>query len=75
MCRAQGMWKIPVTSSQFCCEPKTPLKTNKKILKGFPGGSVMENLPASAGDRGSILGPGRPHMLWSKHATTIQPVP
>ena len=26
---------------------------------GFPGGSVVKNLPASAGDRGSIPGMGR----------------
>ena len=32
MCRAQGMWEIPVTSSQFCCEPKT-LKQTKKFLR------------------------------------------
>ena len=28
----------------------------------FPGGSVVKNLPASAGDIGSIPGPGRSHM-------------
>ena len=28
----------------------------------FPGGPVDTNLPASAGDTGSILGPGRFHM-------------
>ena len=27
---------------------------------GFPGGSVVKNLPASAGDAGSIPGSGRP---------------
>ena len=32
---------------------------------GFPGGSVVKNLPASAGDMGSIPGPGRSHMLQS----------
>ena len=26
---------------------------------GFPGDSVVKNSPASAGDAGSILGPGR----------------
>ena len=26
---------------------------------GFPGGSVVKNLPANAGDRSSIPGPGR----------------
>ena len=31
---------------------------------GFPGGSVVNNLPANAGDAGSIPDPGRFHMLW-----------
>ena len=26
---------------------------------GLPGGSVIKNLPANAGDKGSILGSGR----------------
>ena len=29
----------------------------------FPGGPVVKNLPANAGDMGSIPGPGRLHML------------
>ena len=29
-------------------------------LRGFPGGSVVKNLPANAGDMGSIPGLGRP---------------
>ena len=28
-------------------------------VKSFPGGSVIKNLPANAGDMGSILGSGR----------------
>ena len=31
--------------------------------KGFPGGSVVKNPPAKAGDRGLIPGPGRFHAL------------
>ena len=31
----------------------------------FPGGTVVKNPPANAGDMGSIPGPGRSHMLWS----------
>ena len=34
----------------------------KKIEKGFPGGAVVENLPANAGDTGSSPGLGRSHM-------------
>ena len=31
-------------------------------LKGFPGGAVVKNPPANAGDMGSCPGPGRSHM-------------
>ena len=34
----------------------------KTTEKGFPGGAVVENLPANAGDTGSSPGPGRSHM-------------
>ena len=42
-------------------------KTHNKILakEGFPGGAVVENLPANAGDTGSSPGLGRSHMPWS----------
>ena len=33
-----------------------------KKFWGFPGGAVVENLPANAGDMGSIPGLGRSHM-------------
>ena len=36
--------------------------------QGFPGGSVVKNLSANAGDVGSILGLGRSHMQWSSWA-------
>ena len=48
------------------------LKATQRILtdmrleirgRDFPGGSVVKNLPAKAGDMGSIPGPGRFHML------------
>ena len=31
-------------------------------IQGFPGGSVVKNLPADAGDTGLIPCPGPPHM-------------
>ena len=31
----------------------------------FPGGTVVKNPPANAGDMGLSPGPGRSHMLWS----------
>ena len=44
---------------------------------GFPGGSVLKNLPANAGDMGLISGLGRSHMPQSKLSpciTTTAPV-
>ena len=32
---------------------------------GFPGGIVVKNPPANAGETGSCPGPGRSHMPWS----------
>ena len=37
----------------------------KNHFWGFPGGAVVENPPANAGDMGSSPGPGRSHMLRS----------
>ena len=31
-------------------------------MGSFPGGSVVKNVPANAGDIGSISGPGRFHV-------------
>ena len=35
-----------------------------KNCKDFPGGPVVENLPANARDTGSIPAAGRFHMPW-----------
>ena len=40
-------------------------KERERNIYGFPGGSVVKNLPASAGDMGLIPDPGRSHMLWN----------
>ena len=37
----------------------------KTTMMGFPGGAVVKNLPANAGDTGSSPGLGRSHMLQS----------
>ena len=34
----------------------------KTEARDFPGGTVVKNVPANAGDTGSIPGPGRSHM-------------
>ena len=51
------------------------IDTHTKTLKnklGFPGGAVVENLPASAGDTGSSPGLGRSHMPRSNWAREPQ---
>ena len=44
----------------------------KEERVGFPGGAVVENLPANAGDTGSSPGLGRSHMPWSNWAREPQ---
>ena len=48
------------------------LPTIKKPIRGFPGGTVVENLPANAGDMGSSPGLGGSHMPWSGWACEPQ---
>ena len=38
----------------------------RSIPQGFPGGAVIKNPPANAGDTGPSPGPGRSHMPQSK---------
>ena len=43
--------------------PQFPFcKVGSKIVPGFLGGAVVENVPANAGDMGSSPGLGRSHM-------------
>ena len=50
-------------------EREREIKGRKQFAKkngwGFPGGTVVKNPPANAGDTGSSPGPGRSHMLQS----------
>ena len=48
------------------------MSVNKDHIKGFPGGAVVESLPANAGDTGSSPGLGRSHMPWSGWAREPQ---
>ena len=43
-----------------------------KHIPGFPGGAVVESLPANAGDTGSRPDPGRSHMPRSNWAREPQ---
>ena len=38
------------------------LNFQKAVFVGFPGGTVVKNPPANAGDTGLSPGPGRSHM-------------
>ena len=40
-------------------------KKSKSKVRDFPGGAVVKNLPANAGDTGLSPGPVRSHMPWS----------
>ena len=44
----------------------------KTTMRGFPGGAVVENLPANAGDTGSSPGLGGSRMPWSNWAREPQ---
>ena len=48
------------------------LLLSKKSLLGFPGGAVVQSLPANAGDTGSSPGLGGSHMPWSNWAREPQ---
>ena len=59
-----------------CDQSHKKLTLSSELLKsralGFPGGAVVENLPANAGDTGSSPGPGRSHMPRSNWAREPQ---
>ncbi|KAJ8781583.1 hypothetical protein J1605_010841 [Eschrichtius robustus] len=55
----------------FTCQTG-PLSLALREVSGFPGGTVVKNLPAKAGDTGSSPGLGRSHMLRSSWAREPQ---
>ena len=59
---------FPISTKVEILGPKKG-EFKKKIFKGtlgdFPGGTVVKNPPANAGDTGSSPGLGRSHMPWS----------
>ena len=50
------------------CAIQSIIQVKNILLRGFPGGAVVENLPANAGDTGSSPGLGRAHMSRSNYA-------
>ena len=80
--KASGKWKIKPRDSTIHSQEK--LKTiffkkeetisENRMERGFPGGTVVKNPPANAGDTGSIPGPGRSHMPKPVHrACALEP--
>ena len=59
-------WELKETMS------KDIKKSIRMLSRGFPGGAVVENLPANAGDTGSSPGLGRSHMPRSNWAREPQ---
>ena len=55
---------LTVIAVPSAAHPPVPLSTQplKCKTEGFPGGTVVKNPPANAGDTGSGPGPGRSHM-------------
>ena len=47
-------------------------ESSKSYTLGFPGGAVVENLPANSGNTGSSPGLGRSHMPWNGWAREPQ---
>ena len=68
---ASGPKNQNIKQEQYCN------KLSKDFLKngphqGFPGGAVVKNPPANAGDTGLSPGPGRSHMPWSNYTRAPQ---
>ena len=52
--------------SVLCTFPSISKVSALELMgQGFPGGALVKNLPANAGDMGSSPGLGRSHMPWS----------
>ena len=66
----QPLWKtvwnfLKKLKTELPYDPAIPLLViypDKTLMWGFPGGAVVENLPANAGDTGSSPGLGRSHV-------------
>ena len=63
-----GNEHLPKTSNRVNEKYSKNFPEFKMYLNGFPDSSVVKNLPANAGDTGSILDPGRSHRPWSNEA-------
>ena len=55
-----SVWQLPFIIMKL--SPVLTERIKNPYERGFPGGAVVENLPANAGDTGSSPGLGRSHM-------------
>ena len=65
---ASGKWIKPLEPRSNVIrvsQGQISLVVLKNTSRDFPGGSVVKNPPANAGDPGSIPGPGGSHMSLS----------
>ena len=73
LCMADS-FRCAVEANKTLWSNRTPIKINKKKSRDFPGGAVVKNPPANAGDMGLSPGPGRrsrmPRSSWA-HAPQL----
>ena len=75
----EDSWKPHLVTSEIrlCCTDQQASHFSSQNHKvGFPGGPVVKNPPANAGDTGSIPGPGRFHMpqgSWAHEPQLLSP--
>ena len=77
--RASCLWQVfnphlqsTTVSSGQCSVFAHPVSPLTPLTQDFPGGAVVKNPLANAGDTGSSPGPGRSHMPWSNKARAPQ---
>ena len=63
--KGKNATEMPKKISAVYGEAAVTDQTCQKWFAGFPGGAVVENLPANAGDTGLSPGPRGSHMLRS----------
>ena len=64
----QSLGKMHIKTTMRYHQASMRIAKIKNGQQGFPGGAVVENLPANAGDTGSSPGLGRSHMPRSNQA-------
>ena len=62
MCSSFPIWMPNISFSCLIDLARTSSTMLNSSGEGFPGGVVVKNLPANAGDTGSSPGPRRSHM-------------